>query len=73
LTKNRERAKRALAFNADNEPAWSALGDYYHNEAAFMCAFEFLSMEKVPQWLEEPVSKERLFAAFGGARWGGGR
>jgi len=55
----------ALAYDPEDEAAWDALADFYNGEAELEGALELLSFEKVPRWLEQPVAREKVFAAFG--------
>jgi hypothetical protein len=64
LTQSAEFAKRTLQRCPAEGLAWDALADFYNNEALFGAAFEFLSCEKLPEYLEQPVTRERLVAAF---------
>jgi hypothetical protein len=67
LTLRAEFAKQVLAGVPACEPAWGALADFYHSEAGFAAAFEFLACEKLPQYLDAPMTKEKLFTAFSDA------
>jgi len=64
LTERAALAREALADFPDLESAWCALADYYHNEASLMGALDFLTFEKLSSWLEEPMTRETLAAAF---------
>jgi hypothetical protein len=64
LGQQAEIAKQILANWPDEELAWEALADFYHSQADFEAAFEFLSCEKVPRYLEQPMTREELFNAF---------
>jgi hypothetical protein len=64
LTRRAELAKAVLVQFPDCEPAWSALADFYDGEATFTAAFEFLACEKLPNYLENPMTRDRLRAAF---------
>jgi hypothetical protein len=64
LTLRAEFAKQILAGFPACAPAWGALADFYHSEAVFAAAFELLSCEKLPEYLETPMTRERLTAAF---------
>jgi hypothetical protein len=64
LGQQAEIAKQILAHWPDEELAWEALADFYHSQADFEAAFEFLSCEKVPRYLEQPMTRAKLFAAF---------
>ena|ERR1700678_1907871 len=44
--------------------AWDAMANFYHSRAALEAALEFISFEPVPNWLEEPMTAEKLFRAF---------
>lgn len=68
LTMIAEYAKRALAFNPNNETAWGELAAFYHSEAALMGALDFVSCAKTSIWLEFPTSREKLREAFDEAR-----
>lgn len=57
-------AKEILAEFPESADCWQILADFYHNEAELFGAFDFLACEKVSQWLELPVRKEKLFTAF---------
>ena len=64
LTHRAEMAKKILAQFPDCEPAWSALADFYHNEARILGALDTLSFEKLSPWLDTPMTRDKLFAAF---------
>jgi hypothetical protein len=64
LTRRAELAKQVLLRFPDCDPAWRALADFYHSESTFSAAFEFLSCDKLPQYLEAPMTRDKLFAAF---------
>lgn len=64
LTRRAELAKSILTRFPDCESAWGALADLYHSEAIFTAAFEFLACEKLPEYLEQPMTREKLRAAF---------
>lgn len=67
LLKRANLAKMVLAQYPDCEPAWGALAAFYHNEALLMGALDLLAFEKVSPWLERPMTRQRLAAAFDGA------
>ena len=67
LTMIAHAAKRTLAIFPEDEIAWGELADFHHSEASLMACFEFLACEKLPTYLETPVTKERLCDAFGEA------
>jgi hypothetical protein len=62
-----ERARQELALFPDCEPAWTALADFYHNEASMLGGLDFLAFEKLSPWLEQSMTREALAAAFNGA------
>jgi hypothetical protein len=64
LTLQAELAKQIVARRPDEDLAWDALADFYHSQADFEGAFEFLSFEKLPRYLEQPMTRERLLALF---------
>jgi hypothetical protein len=64
LTMRAEAAKKTLAILPEDETAWEELAVFYDAEAAFMRAFDLLVCEKVSRWLEQPMTKEKLRAAF---------
>jgi hypothetical protein len=64
LGQQAEIAKKILAHRPDEDLAWEALADFYHSQADFEGAFEFLGFEKVPRYLEHPMTRERLLALF---------
>jgi hypothetical protein len=64
LTMTAYAAKRTLAIFPEDETAWDELARFYHAEAPLMAALDFLACEKVSQWLEFPMTKENLRAAF---------
>jgi len=57
-------AKRVLHVYPDCEPAWAALADFCHSAAHLSAAFETLAYEKVPNYLEEPMTRAKLRTAF---------
>ncbi len=57
-------AKEVLARYPECEAAWSALKNFYHNEIQLCGALDVLSYEKVPRWLGQPMSKDKLFRTF---------
>ncbi len=64
LTRRAELAKNVLAILPDFEPAWTALADFYHAEAELCGALDVLAFEKMSPWLERPMKRETLAAAF---------
>jgi hypothetical protein len=71
LTLKAESAKKTLEFlvldpkhDALAESEWDALAHYYDIEADIFGALELLSFEKVPVWIETPMTEEILFRAF---------
>jgi len=64
LTHRAELAKQVLLRFPDCEPAWWALADLYHSESTFGAAFEFLLYERLPQYVEAPMTRDQLLAAF---------
>jgi hypothetical protein len=64
LTLRSELAKQILAFWPDEELAWDALADFYLLQADFEGAFEILNFEKLPRYLEQPITREKLFRLF---------
>jgi hypothetical protein len=64
LTRRAELAKKSLAQSPSCEPAWSALADFYHSEATLCGALDVLSFEKLSPWVEVPITRDNLFAAF---------
>jgi len=64
LNRRAELAKTVLATFPDCEHAWNALADLYHNEAILLAALDTLSLEKLSPWLESPMTRPRLLAAF---------
>jgi hypothetical protein len=57
-------AKVALRYDRDDEAAWAALASFHDNEAELMAALDVLCFEKCSRWLERPISRPELFAAF---------
>jgi hypothetical protein len=57
-------ARDVLARYPECEAAWSVLKNFYDNEAQQCGALDMLSYEKVSHWLEQPMSKDKLFRAF---------
>jgi hypothetical protein len=57
-------AKRTLALDPNNEIAWTELADLYHAEAVLMAALDQLAFAKLSEWLEFPMTRQRLRAAF---------
>jgi len=64
LERRAELAKKILAQFPDSEAAWEALAELYHNEAGIIAALDMLSFEKLSPWLEVPMTRDNLFAAF---------
>jgi hypothetical protein len=64
LTLQAELAKQILAFWPDEELAWDVLADFYHSQADFEGAIEFLSFQKLPCYLDQPMTREQLFHLF---------
>ena len=64
LRRRAELAKNVLNAYPDCEPAWSALAEFYHSEAELLGALDQLTCEKVSEWLESPMTRPRLLAAF---------
>ncbi len=64
LARQAELAKQILRNFPDCEPAWSALADYYHNESELLGALDVIAFEKCSPWLERPVTRDVLLAAF---------
>jgi hypothetical protein len=64
LKRRAELAKEVLACFPDCEPAWAALADLCHSEAHLSAAFELLAYEKVPNYLEQPMTRAKLRTAF---------
>lgn len=64
LTRRAELARNVLDAYPECEPAWAALADLYHAEAELFGALDQLACEKVSQWLESPMTRPRLLAAF---------
>jgi hypothetical protein len=64
LRSRAELAKNVLNAYPDCDPAWSALAEFYHSEAKLLAALDQLACEKVSQWLEIPMTRPRLLAAF---------
>ena len=67
LTRRAELTKNVLNAYVDCEPAWSALAELHHSEAELFGALDMLACEKVSPWLDLPMTKEKLFAAFSDA------
>lgn len=67
LTRRAELAKAALRQFPDCEPAWAALADFYHSEASFFGALDFLVCDKTSRWLEWPMEREQVLIAFSDA------
>ncbi len=53
-----------VRVDPDCEEAWSVLAVFYDSERFFLGAFELLSCDPCPRWLERPMTKEKLRAAF---------
>jgi hypothetical protein len=68
LGQKAELARQVLARFPECEPAWEALARFYHGEAELSAALELLSFEKCSVWIEQPMRKETLAAAFEDAR-----
>jgi hypothetical protein len=64
LTLRAEAAKRHLSQYPEYEPAWDALAEFCHNQPSLLAALDILSFEKLSPWLDRPMSRERLVAAF---------
>jgi hypothetical protein len=64
LTRRAELAKSVLAAYPECEPAWYTLADFYHSEAGLCGALDMLSFEKLSPWLDRPMTRDKLFAAF---------
>jgi hypothetical protein len=64
LAKRAKLAKEVLTAFPDCEPAMIALADFYHNERSLLGALDLLAFEKLSPWLEQPMTRERLAAAF---------
>ena len=67
LTRRAELAKTALNACPECEPAWNALANFYYVEAELFGALDALSFEKVSPWLESPMTREKLAAAYADA------
>jgi hypothetical protein len=70
LTSRGGLAKKILAQFPDCESAWAVLAEFYDSESILFAALDVLSFEKVSPWLESPMTRETLFAAYADA---GGR
>jgi len=64
LSQKAELAKIFLRTDPNCEVLWSALANFYHEEAELVAALDQLSFEKLSSWLETPVTRETLTAAF---------
>jgi hypothetical protein len=64
LTCRAELAKTALAACPECETEWNALAELYHSEAILMAALDTLSFEKLSPWLDVPMTRDKLLAAF---------
>ncbi len=53
-------AKKALAFNPNNETAWEELRRFYDDEPYLASALDFLAGEKVSRWIDEPMTREKF-------------
>jgi hypothetical protein len=61
LGRTAEIAKDVLVHFPDCEPAWGALGRFYHDEARLAGMLDVLSFERVSVWLEFPSTPVALF------------
>lgn len=61
LARVAERAKQVLSRFPNCDPAWEALANFYHREAALSAQLDALSFEKVSPWLEFPSKPLVLF------------
>jgi hypothetical protein len=68
LTMIAEAAKQTLAILPNDETAWEELRRFHDDEPYLMGALDFLAGETVSRWLEFPITKEKLRAAFVEAR-----
>jgi hypothetical protein len=59
-----ETARKILVAEPDDETAWTQLADYYHSESEMLAALDVLVFEKVSPWLDRPISRQELEAAF---------
>jgi hypothetical protein len=57
-------ARRFLAEIPDSGDGWDVLAEYYHERTALFAALDFLACDPLSTWLEQPMNRERLFAAF---------
>jgi hypothetical protein len=69
LTLKAECAKQTLPLLAHHdalaEIEWQALADLYHRQADILAALDTLCFEKLSPWLESPMTRAKLFLAFG--------
>ncbi len=57
-------ARVALVYDVEHEQAWTALANFYHQEAELMAALDMLSFAKLSPWVERPIAAIELFKAF---------
>jgi hypothetical protein len=57
-------ARLVLRADPGCEEAWDLLARFYDAERYFLAAFDLLSCEPLSRWLERPMTKEKLRAAF---------
>lgn len=57
-------AKQLLAVYPELDAAWKFLADFCDEERILVGALELLSFDKTPRYLEFPMTRDRLFAAF---------
>jgi hypothetical protein len=63
LSHKAENAKVFLVTDPNCEVLWSALANFFHEEAELSAALDQLSFEKVSPWLDWPMTREKLTAA----------
>lgn len=64
IQRKRTLAVGVLACFPECEPAWAALADCHDELPWLLAALDTLAFEKTSCWLETPMSRDRLFAAF---------
>jgi hypothetical protein len=57
-------ARDVLAKYPECDPAWGALADYHDEAPTLFAALEVVAFDKTPQWLDQPLKRHILFAAF---------
>jgi hypothetical protein len=53
-------ARKVLLVWPEEELAWQALADLYHNEARIFAAMDLFSMEPVSRWIESEITAGEL-------------